>query len=78
MGAGRDRVRRMQIKFLLQQHSLQRRNPIRELALDLPVALESAAQSVHFRIEIVEMVQQEGFGEHRRLGRSKFELAVVA
>ena len=65
-------------KLFLQKHALERRNPIREFALDLAVPFQCAAQRVHLGIEIVEMMQQESFGEHGRLRRSKFEFAVMA
>lgn len=39
--------------------------------------IEDGAHGVHLRIEVVEMMQQEGFGKKRDLWRAEFQLAVV-
>ncbi len=62
----------------IEQRASQRRVVAGPRSLRLALACLMCSHRLHFRIQIVEVMQHERFRKHRQLGRSKIILPVVA
>jgi hypothetical protein len=67
-----------EIAILPQENSFQWCNPPGKFAVHVTVPLQGIAHRVHFRIQIVKVMQEQGFRKCRHLWRPKFEFSVVA